>query len=82
MPCGAATLKKHVVEVRHVIWIYKIQDVLRVGKTLISKNLVWMLNINKVECIHECVVTGGGHMRRGGRDGLEGPGDEASGGSS
>nr|GEU51049.1 hypothetical protein [Tanacetum cinerariifolium] len=32
MPCGATTLAKHVVELRHVIWINKIQGVWRVGK--------------------------------------------------
>ncbi|GJX02890.1 hypothetical protein Tco_0188806 [Tanacetum coccineum] len=30
MPCGATTLTKHVVEVRHVVWMNKIQDVWRV----------------------------------------------------
>ncbi|GKC50373.1 hypothetical protein Tco_1073118 [Tanacetum coccineum] len=40
MPSSATTLTKHVMEVRHVIWMYEIQDVVwRVGKILISK--IW-----------------------------------------
>ncbi|GJT70873.1 hypothetical protein Tco_1030159 [Tanacetum coccineum] len=40
MPSGATTLAKHVVEVRHVIWMNEIQDVVwTVGKILISK--IW-----------------------------------------
>ncbi|GKC64652.1 hypothetical protein Tco_1097250 [Tanacetum coccineum] len=42
MPCGATTLAKHVVEVRHVIWINKVQDVWSIGKILISK-IWWMV---------------------------------------
>nr|GEX73562.1 hypothetical protein [Tanacetum cinerariifolium] len=40
MPSGTTALTKHVVKVRHVIWMYKIQDVVwRVEKILISK--IW-----------------------------------------
>nr|GEZ30464.1 reverse transcriptase domain-containing protein [Tanacetum cinerariifolium] len=51
MPCGATTLTKHVVEVRHVIWMKKIQDVWRIGKILIYKIYWWMVNIFKWRCI-------------------------------
>nr|GEV37873.1 putative reverse transcriptase domain-containing protein [Tanacetum cinerariifolium] len=51
MPCGATTLAKHVVEVRHVIWINKIQDVWRIRKILISKIWWWMVNVFKWRCI-------------------------------
>ncbi|GJR67565.1 hypothetical protein Tco_0013630 [Tanacetum coccineum] len=51
MPCGATTLAKHVVEVRHVIWMNKIQDVWRIGKILISKIWWWMVNVFKWRCI-------------------------------
>ncbi|GJT73643.1 hypothetical protein Tco_1032929 [Tanacetum coccineum] len=44
MPCGATTLTKHVVEVRHVVWMNKIQDVWRIGKILISKIWWWMFS--------------------------------------
>ncbi|GKF41294.1 hypothetical protein Tco_0124636 [Tanacetum coccineum] len=51
MPCGAITLTKHVVDVRHVIWMNKIQDVWRIGKILIS-NIWWlMVNVFKWRCI-------------------------------
>nr|GEU94463.1 hypothetical protein [Tanacetum cinerariifolium] len=43
MPYGATTLIKHVVEVRHVIWMNKIQNVWRIGKILISKIWWWMV---------------------------------------
>nr|GEW24151.1 retrotransposon-related protein [Tanacetum cinerariifolium] len=44
MPCGATTLKKHVMEVRHVIWMNKIQDVWRIGKILIFKISWWLFS--------------------------------------
>ncbi|GJV38926.1 hypothetical protein Tco_1417366 [Tanacetum coccineum] len=47
MPCGATTLTKYVVEVRHVVWMNKIQDVWRIGKILISKIGWWMVNVFK-----------------------------------
>nr|GFA04282.1 hypothetical protein [Tanacetum cinerariifolium] len=46
MPCGATTLEKHVMKVRHVIWMNKVQDVWRIRKILISK-IWWMMNIFK-----------------------------------
>ncbi|GJY40950.1 hypothetical protein Tco_0428220 [Tanacetum coccineum] len=51
MPCGATTLTKQVVEVRHVIWMNKIQDVWRIGKILITKIWWWMVNVFKWRCI-------------------------------
>nr|GEU97581.1 hypothetical protein [Tanacetum cinerariifolium] len=39
MLCGATTLAKHVVKVRHVVWMNKIQDVWRIRKILGSKIL-------------------------------------------
>nr|GEX68916.1 hypothetical protein [Tanacetum cinerariifolium] len=37
MPFGATTLAKHIVEMRRVVWMNKIQDVWRIGKILIFK---------------------------------------------
>ncbi|GJY02210.1 hypothetical protein Tco_0360362 [Tanacetum coccineum] len=81
MPCGATTLAKHVVEVRHVIWMKKIQHVWRVGKILISKIWWWMVNVFKHSCSKPgggCGNPGGGRVIRGGGDGLEGPGGQLS----
>nr|GEX88589.1 (E)-beta-ocimene synthase, chloroplastic-like [Tanacetum cinerariifolium] len=50
MPCGATRLTKHVVEVRHVIWMNKVQDVWRIEKILIFK-IWWMVNVFKWRCI-------------------------------
>nr|GEX44520.1 hypothetical protein [Tanacetum cinerariifolium] len=76
MPYGATTLAKHVMEVRYVIWMKKIQDVWRVGKILISKILWWMVNVFKWSGSNPSGGfrnPGGGHERRGGGDGFEGP---------
>ncbi|GJT25876.1 hypothetical protein Tco_0895813 [Tanacetum coccineum] len=59
MPCGATTLTKHVVEVRHIVWMNKIQDVWRIRKILISKIWWWMVNVFKWRYIvveERCVV--------------------------
>ncbi|GJW50903.1 hypothetical protein Tco_0092254 [Tanacetum coccineum] len=69
MPSGATTLAKHVVEVRHVIWMNEIQDVVwRVGKILISK--IWCCCLNPGGGYGN---PGGGHETRGGGDRFEGP---------
>ncbi|GKB43024.1 hypothetical protein Tco_0887966 [Tanacetum coccineum] len=47
MPRGATTLAKHVVEMKHVIWINNFQNVWRIGKILISKIWWWMVNVFK-----------------------------------
>ncbi|GKA04081.1 hypothetical protein Tco_0676862 [Tanacetum coccineum] len=68
MPYGATTLTKHVVEVRHVIWMNKIQDVWRIGKILISKIWWWMVNVFKWRCIvveERCVVVNVNKQRLG-----------------
>nr|GEU50914.1 hypothetical protein [Tanacetum cinerariifolium] len=68
MPRGATTLTKHVVEVRHVVWINKIQDVLEDWENLgwvDGNGLNWGGGFGKLA---------GGRETRGGGDGLEGPG--------
>ncbi|GJS63006.1 hypothetical protein Tco_0677570 [Tanacetum coccineum] len=71
MPCGATTLAKHVVEVRHVILMNKIQDVWRIGKILISK----ICGSNPDGGFGN---PRGGRETRGGGDGFEGPGGQLS----
>ncbi|GJX66802.1 hypothetical protein Tco_0301145 [Tanacetum coccineum] len=67
MSCGATTLAKHVVEVRHVIWMNKIQDVWRIRKILISK--IWS-GSNPGGGFEN---PGGGRETHGGGDACEGP---------
>nr|GEV95519.1 hypothetical protein [Tanacetum cinerariifolium] len=77
MPCGAITLAKHVVEVRHVIWMTIIKNVWRIGKILISKMSWWMVNVFKWSGLNP----GGGFGKpRGGREAREMDFDGACGG--
>ncbi|GJX24696.1 hypothetical protein Tco_0230992 [Tanacetum coccineum] len=72
IPCGATTLTKHVVEVRHVIWIKKFQNVRRIGKILISKIWWWIVNVFKWGCIvveMRCIVVNVNKQWLGYRDG-------------
>ncbi|GJZ65934.1 transposable element [Tanacetum coccineum] len=70
MLSGATTLAKHVVEVRHVIWMNEIQDVVwRVGEILISK--IWCCCSNPGG---GCGNLSGGRETRGGEDRFEGSG--------
>ncbi|GKC53668.1 hypothetical protein Tco_1076413 [Tanacetum coccineum] len=72
MPCATTTLAKHVVEVRHIILMNKIQDVWRIGKILISKIWWWMADCSGSNLGDEFRNPGGGHEIRGGEDGLDG----------
>ncbi|GKC54746.1 hypothetical protein Tco_1077491 [Tanacetum coccineum] len=47
MSCDATTLAKHVVEVRHVIWMCKIQDVWRVRMLSVFKWRCIVVNVDK-----------------------------------
>ncbi|GKE89353.1 hypothetical protein Tco_1566828, partial [Tanacetum coccineum] len=91
MSCGATTLTKHVAEVRHVIWMNKIQNVRRIGKILISKIWWWMVDVFEWRCIvleERCVVINvnkqrlgdGNCSNPGGRFGKPGGGREIRGG--
>ncbi|GKE05832.1 hypothetical protein Tco_1397850, partial [Tanacetum coccineum] len=71
MPYGATTLAKHVVKVRHVIWMNKLQDVWRIGKILISKICGSNLSGGFGN-------PGGGRETRGGGDRFKGPGGQLS----
>nr|GEV59965.1 hypothetical protein [Tanacetum cinerariifolium] len=65
MPYSATTLAKHIVEVRHFIWMNKIQYVWRIGKILISK--IWCSSNSGGGFGNPR----GGRETRGGGDGLE-----------
>ncbi|GKC38775.1 hypothetical protein Tco_1051159 [Tanacetum coccineum] len=71
MPCGATTLTKHVVEVRHVAWMNKIQDVGGLGKSLFLR---FGGGCNGSNLGRRFGKPGGGQETRGGGDGLEGSG--------
>ncbi|GKA31842.1 hypothetical protein Tco_0718209, partial [Tanacetum coccineum] len=81
MPCGATTLTKHVVEVRHVIWMNKIQ----VGAFLWRRGVLLLMLTNKGWVDGNGLNPGGGFGKpgggretRGGGDRLEGPGGQLS----
>nr|GEV38318.1 hypothetical protein [Tanacetum cinerariifolium] len=83
MSCSATILTKHVVEVRHVIWMNKIQNIWRIGKILISKIWWWMVKVFKWWCIvveERCVVVNVNKQRLGGGFGKSRGGRETRGG--